>query len=55
MKKQAWTKKMQKESYSTKGDPRADGPKCATCGDLAAWGTHPACERDSRKRLIVWA
>ena len=27
--------------------------RCATCGDLAEWGTHPMCERDHHGRLIV--
>lgn len=40
-------------AYDAKGQPRGNGPKCATCGDLAAWGTHPACERKGGK-LVVW-
>jgi hypothetical protein len=40
-------------AYWPNGEPKSIGPKCATCGDLAAWGTHPACER-RRGKLIVW-
>lgn len=41
----------EKEMYSDKGYPRADGPRCATCGDLIAWGEHPMCAR-KHGRLI---
>ena len=27
--------------------------RCATCGDLAGWGTHPQCDR-MKGRLLVW-
>jgi hypothetical protein len=40
-------------AYSSKGEPLGNGPKCATCGDLAAWGSHPACERQ-RGKLLLW-
>jgi hypothetical protein len=40
-------------AYSPKGEPLANGPKCATCGDLAAWGSHPACQRQ-RGKLLLW-
>lgn len=40
-------------AYDKNGEPRASGPRCATCGDLAAWGSHPACER-KRGKLVVW-
>ena len=40
-------------AYAKNGEPNGNGPKCATCGDLAAWGTHPACERRNGK-LVVW-
>jgi hypothetical protein len=40
-------------AFSPKGEPLANGPKCATCGDLAVWGSHPACERHLGK-LLLW-
>jgi len=42
-----------KAAHNQKGEPLANGPKCATCGELAAWGSHPACETKGGK-LIVW-
>ena len=56
MERKALTKKMAAANYNEKGEPKGNGLKCATCGQLAAWGRHPAaCERDIRGRLIVWA
>lgn len=40
------TKKMVAAARNSKGEPRADGPRCATCGDLALWGTHPRCRKE---------
>ena len=42
-----------KAAYRKNGELNGNGPKCATCGDLAAWGTHPACARRAGK-LAVW-
>jgi len=50
----AMTKKMAEQNYSAKGEPLPFGHRCATCGDMAAWGRHPGCERDGRGRLMVW-
>lgn len=36
------------------GEPRGNGPRCATCGDLAVWGQHPLCGREDGS-LLVWA
>jgi hypothetical protein len=52
MKRGTMSKKAFEAAYAN-GEPKASGPKCATCGDLAAWGTHPACERRNGK-LLVW-
>ena len=41
-------------AYSENGEPSAGGPRCATCDDLAAWGTHPMCERDEDGKLVMW-
>jgi len=40
-------------AYSKNGETSGSGPRCATCGDLAAWGAHPWCERKG-DRLVVW-
>ena len=53
MKKGTMSKKAFAAAYTSKGEPKGNGPKCATCGDLAAWGTHPACERKAGK-LVIW-
>jgi hypothetical protein len=53
MKKTTMTKALWKAAHNQKGEPLGNGPKCATCGDLAAWGAHPACEKKNGK-LIVW-
>ena len=42
------------EVYARTGEPLGNGPRCSTCGDLAAWGTHPLCKRGSFGRLLVW-
>lgn len=39
-----FTKKEAAKAYDKKGQPLLNGPRCATCGDLAAWGQHPQCE-----------
>ena len=54
-KKIGLTKKMRETMWDSAGNLRGDGWKCATCGDHAGWGTHPACERNGRGQLIVWA
>jgi hypothetical protein len=41
----------EKALYNDRGEPRGDGPRCKTCGDLVAWGTHPQCERH-RGRIV---
>jgi hypothetical protein len=51
---QELTKALRAAGTSPNGDPRGNGPRCATCGDLALWGTHPGC-RTRRGRLLVWA
>lgn len=43
-----------KHVYSPSGEPLADGPRCATCGDLAAWGTHPGCGYERPGGQPVW-
>ena len=48
------TKKFDAVAYSpATGEPRGDGPRCVTCGDLAALGTHPLCEHE-RGKLVIW-
>lgn len=42
----------QYEMYNAKGEPLANGPRCATCGDLIAWGSHPMCERDDAGEIF---
>jgi len=53
MKEKKWSKKMQSADFLN-GEPRGDGHVCATCGQLASWGTHRGCER-KKGQLIVWA
>ncbi len=54
MKRGTMTKKaFEAAAYNHKGETRGNGPRCATCGDLAAWGRHPSCER-RRGKLVVW-
>ena len=43
----------ERHAYGPTGEPRGDGPRCATCGDLGAWGEHPLCATDDRDRLLV--
>ena len=43
----------ERHAYGPTGEPRGDGPRCATCGDLGAWGEHPLCACDDRDRLLV--
>ncbi len=47
-------KSMRKYCYDANGAPLGNGPKCATCGDLAVWGEHNGCEH-KRGCLMVWA
>ena len=54
MKRGTMTKKeFAAAAFAANGEPRSGGPRCATCGDLAAWGSHPQCAR-RRGKLIVW-
>jgi hypothetical protein len=41
-----------KAAFYKSGRVRANGPRCATCGDLAALGTHPACGRRNGKLVL---
>lgn len=51
----ALTKSMRQFCYDPQtGEPLGNGPKCATCGDLAVWGEHHGCEH-KRGCLVVWA
>ena len=34
----------ERDAYTPTGEPKGDGPRCATCGDLAAWGLHCECK-----------
>jgi len=40
--------------YDRAGNPLSSGPRCLTCGDLAAWGLHPLCQRDDEGLLTDW-
>ena len=40
-------------AFDENGEPRADAPTCATCGDSSAWGTHQSCERDEGVLLVL--
>ena len=33
--------------------PSANDPRCATCGDIVTWGTHPICDRDDDGELLT--
>lgn len=39
------TSYIRRACYDANGQVRGNGPRCATCGDLAVSCTHPACRR----------
>lgn len=46
--------KVKAGAWNDKGEPYGNGPKCCTCGELAAWGWHTGCARNKSGDLIVW-
>jgi len=41
-----FTARLRRQAYAKNGEPKGDGPRCATCGALAAWGRHMTCRRE---------
>jgi hypothetical protein len=38
--------------WEESGEPRGDGPLCMTCGALAAFDSHPSCDRDHGSLIV---